>query len=146
MDAELQVAFDMLREHVDGRFDRVDQRFEQVDRRFEQVDRRLEGLERHAVTADQRLDRLEVASIDLRRHVDATTAETRRQFHVVEEGLRGDMQLIVEGVTLRMDRLETTLREEIVRSHDSLTALIRLAYTDLDRRVTVLERRPREAG
>jgi hypothetical protein len=44
-----------------------------------------------------------------------------------------------------MDRLESTLRDEIVRSHDGLAALIRLAYTDLDRRVRVLEGRPADS-
>jgi hypothetical protein len=42
--------------------------------------------------------------------------------------------------------MELTLRNEIARSHDSLVALIRFAYVDLDRRVSVLERRPRDPG
>ncbi len=53
--------------------------------------------------------------------------------------------MLAEGFT-RIDRVESTLRDEIVRSHDSLATLIRLAYTDLDRRVRVLERRPPESG
>jgi archaellum component FlaC len=148
VDAQTQAAFDTLRQHVDrrldrvdqrfdqvdGRFEQIDRRFEQIDRRFEQVDRRLDGLDRHAVVVDQRLDRL-----------DETAVETRRHFHVVAEGLRGDIRLLAEGFTLRIDRLETILRDEIVRSHDALAGLIRLAYTDLDRRVTALEPRRGES-
>jgi len=95
--------------------DHVQRRFDDVDQRFDQVDRRFEQV-------DQRLD------------------ETRREFHVVEEGLRGEIRLLAEAFSLRCDRLETTLRDEIVRSHDDLAALIRSAYIDLDRRVTALER------
>jgi hypothetical protein len=64
---------------------------------------------------------------------------------VVAEGLRGEIRLLAEGFT-RIDRVESTLRDEIVRSHDSLATLIRLAYTDLDRRVRVLERHPPESA
>jgi hypothetical protein len=79
-------------------------------------------------------------------HVDATAAETRRHFDVVAESLRADIRLLAEGVTLRVERLETTLRDEITRSHDALATLLRLGYTDLDRRVTALERRPRDSA
>jgi hypothetical protein len=152
VDPELQVAFDSLRDHVDRRFDHVDRRFEQVDERFEQVDRRFEqvdrglsGLDEGAAGTNRRLDRLEEAFVGLRRHVDETATETRRHFDVVAEGLRSDIRLLAEGFTW-IDRRETTLREEIVRSNDTLAALIRASYTDLDRRVTALERRPGNPG
>jgi septal ring factor EnvC (AmiA/AmiB activator) len=119
VDAQTHVAFDTLRQRVDQRLDQVDQRFEQVDRRFEQVDRRFD-------------------------QVDTTAAETRRHFDIVAEGLRADVWLLAEGFVLRVDRLEATLQEEIGRSHDTLAALIRLTYMDLDRRVTALEQRPRD--
>ena len=98
----------------------MDQRFDQVDRRFEQVDQRFDQVEGR---------------------VDATAVETRRHFDVVAEGLRGEIRVVAEGFT-RVDRLDSFLRAEIVRSHDELATLMRLAYTDLDRRVRVLERRP----
>jgi uncharacterized coiled-coil protein SlyX len=124
----------------DRRLDQVDRRFDQVDQRFDQVDRRFDSLDERAAGWDQRLDHLEEALTDLRQHGDATAVQTRRHFDVVVEGLRGDIRLIAEGFT-RIDRVEITLRDEIVRSHDTLAALIRLTYTDLDRRVQVLERR-----
>jgi hypothetical protein len=146
VDAATRAAFATLRRQVDRRFVQVDRRFEQVDRRFEQVDRRLEQVDRRFEQVDQRLDRLESAVGDLREHVDATAVDTRREFHIVEEGLRRDMQLLAEGFTLRMDRLENTLREQIVRSCGDLAVLIRLGYTDLDRRVTTLEQRSPASG
>jgi septal ring factor EnvC (AmiA/AmiB activator) len=151
VDANVQAAFDTLRGHVnrgfgrvDQQFERVDRRFEQIDQRLEQVDRRFEQVDQRFEQVDQRLDRLETAVGDVWRHVDATALETRREFHVVEEGIRSDIRLLAEGFSLRFERLETTLRNEMVRSHDDLASLIRAAYTDLDRRVTLLERRPRD--
>jgi hypothetical protein len=63
----------------------------------------------------------------------------------VAEGLRGDIRLIAEGLT-HIDAVEIRLRDEIVRSHDALDGLIRLAYVDLDRRVRILEGRPPASG
>ena len=57
------------------------------------------------------------------------------------EGIRGDIRLLAEGF-IRIDRVEIALRDELTRSHDALATLIRLTYTDLDRRVKILERRP----
>jgi len=94
----------------------------------------------------ERLDRCDVAFAELRQHVDDTAVETSRHFDVVAESLRGDVHLLAEGFTNRIDRLEVSLREEIVRSYDALAALIRLTYADLDRRVTALEQRPHGAN
>jgi hypothetical protein len=90
---------------------------------------------------DRRFDQVDLRFGDLRQYVDTTALETRRHFDIVAEGLRAEVQLLAEGYT-RIDRVETVLRQEIVRSHDDLASLIRLAYIDLDRRVRVLEQRP----
>ena len=78
-------------------------------------------------------------------HLDATAAETRRHIDGVAEGLRADIRLFAERWVERIDRLEIFIRGEIARSHDALAALIRLTYTDLDRRVTALEQRSRNS-
>ena len=130
MDPEFRAAFDALRQHVDHRLDDVDRRFDQVDGRFEQIDRRFEQV-------DQRFS-------DLRQHVDTTALESRRYFDIVAEGLRAEVRLLAEGFS-RIDRVETVLRQEIVRSHAEQTSMIRLTYTDLDRRVRVLEQRPHDS-
>ncbi|HSE95171.1 MAG TPA: hypothetical protein VLD61_04730 [Methylomirabilota bacterium] len=49
----------------------------------------------------------------------AAVDEMRRHFDVVAEGLHGDIRLVAEGVTVlseRVDRLESNLREEILRA------------------------------
>ena len=127
MDAETRAAFDGLRGGVD------DLRHQVGDLRQDVGDLRqhVGDLRQHV---DERFDRVD-------QRVDAT----RREFHVVAESLRGDMRLLAEGFTLRIDRLEATLRDEMVRSHNELGTLLRLGYADLDRRVTALERRPRDA-
>ena len=87
-----------------------------------------------------RLDRFDMVVADLRDHIDATAGDTRRHIDVVAERLRADIRLLAEGFT-RIDRLEIVLRNEIVRSHDALAGMIRLTYSDLDRRAQALERR-----
>jgi hypothetical protein len=63
----------------------------------------------------------------------------------VAEGLRGDIRLLADGFT-RIDRVEITLREEIVGSRNALAAMICVSYADLDRRVTALEQRRPGSG
>lgn len=65
-----------------------------------------------------------------------------RHIDVVAEGLRAELRRCAEDFNARIDRLESVLREEIGRSHDTLAALIRLADVDLDRRVRVPEGDP----
>ena len=88
-------------------------------------------------------NRAQVALDTLCSHVDAVEVETRRHFDIVMEGLRADIRLLAKRWDARIDQLETTLLDEIARSHDALVGLIRLTYADLDRRVTALEQRPR---
>jgi hypothetical protein len=73
-------------------------------------------------------------------------AEFCRHIEVVGESLRKDLRRVAEELTPRIDRLEVTLRGEIVRSRDALADLIRSTYVDLDRRVRVLEGRPPDSA
>ena len=77
-------------------------------------------------------DRFDRACVDFCRHVDATEAETRRHVDVVAESLRGELQAVTEGLA-RIDPVERTLRDEIVRSRDPLAKLIRKLCPGLDR-------------
>jgi hypothetical protein len=52
--------------------------------------------------------------------------ETRRHFDIVMEGPRADIRLPAKRWDARIDQLETTLLDEIARSHDALVGLIRL--------------------
>jgi hypothetical protein len=73
-------------------------------------------------------------------------AEFCRHIEAVGESLRKDLRRVAEELTPRIDRLEVTLRGEIVRSRDALADLIRSTYVDLDRRVRVLEGRPPDSA
>ena len=59
--------------------------------------------------------------------IDSRFDETRRHFDVVAEGMRAEVRLVAEGVTVlaeRVDRLEHNLREEIRETRRDLTSLL----------------------
>ena len=101
-----------LIEFIGKKFDQVDQRFEAIDRRLEQVATKEE--------------------------VRAQQAETRRHFEVVAEGLRGQMQLLAEGVAT-LDQKLNRFREEVAGEFQEMKSMIRFSYAELDRRITTLE-------
>jgi hypothetical protein len=67
------------------------------------------------------------------------------EFHVVSEGLMDHIKLLAEGHTRvvgRLDRIETgvaELRLENERQHAETRALVKLPFSELDRRVSTLE-------
>lgn len=68
--------------------------------------------------------------------------ETRRHFDIVAEQMRAQLQLVAEGVTSlvdRLDRVEQSLREDILQSQRELSAMIKFSYAELDRRIQGLE-------
>ena len=69
----------------------------------------------------------------------ASFDETRRHFDVVAEDMRRQIQLLAEGLSMRIDRAEEILRDEIRETRQDLTALLTASYTDLNRRVRRLE-------
>ena len=101
-----------LIEFIGEKFDRVDQRFEAIDRRFEEVATKGE--------------------------VRAQQAETRRHFDVVAEGLRGQMQLLAEGVATLDEKLNR-FREEVAGEFKEMKSMVRISYAELDRRIQELE-------
>ena len=107
-----------LREEMIGRFEQVDRRFERVDGRFEQMDRRFEQV-------DGRFERGE---------------EALRHTQVSVEGLRGEIRLVAEGVAHTNERLDS-LKTEVAQEFSETRKMIRLGYSDLDRRVRALEAR-----
>ncbi|HEY0556101.1 MAG TPA: hypothetical protein VGG20_17750, partial [Thermoanaerobaculia bacterium] len=57
-----------------------------------------------------------------------------RQFHVVVEGLRHEIQLVAEGVTGANERLDA-FRAEVSQEFKDVRGLLSSSYTDLDRRI-----------
>lgn len=101
--------------------------------KFEAIDHRFEAI-------DQHLDVSALSSAALERKIDETRSELRLHFEVTAESLRGEIRLIAEQHGALGHRIED-LRGENRREHQETRALLRLSYTDLDRRVIRLEER-----
>jgi hypothetical protein len=87
----------------------------------------------------------------LRGEFESFRAETRGNFDRVDEeirkagvlieGVRHEVQVVAEGVTVANERLDA-LRTEVGQEFKDVRSLIHLSYRDLDRRI----RRPDEDG
>lgn len=118
MDPELRTAFDELRH--------------QIETNSTETRRHAEGL-----------------VLETRQHAEGLALESRRHFDVTAEGLRGDIQLVAESVTMlseRVDRLELSLHEDMLRLQGELSAMIRFSYAELDRRMQTLEQQVTNLG
>jgi hypothetical protein len=68
--------------------------------------------------------------------------ELKRHFDIVAESLESKIQLVAEGVVnvdQKLDRRFDALKREIEKESEETRALIRLSYTELDRRLATLE-------
>jgi len=76
--------------------------------------------------------------------------ETIHEFHVVSEGLMDHIKLLAKGhpgVVERLDRVETKLdsmEKENERQHIETRALIKLSFSELDKRLSDLESQVKE--
>jgi hypothetical protein len=52
----------------------------------------------------------------------------------------------VTALSERVDRLELSLREDMLRLQGELSAMIRFSYAELDRRIQTLERQVTDLG
>ena len=73
---------------------------------------------------DQKMTSLEVRVID--------------QFHIISEGLMDQINLLAEGHTGIVERLDR-IEKENERQHLETRALVKLSFSELDRRLTDLE-------
>jgi chromosome segregation ATPase len=126
--------------YFERKFDEIDRRFDDVDRRFGDVDRRLDET-REQQRADLDAFRQEVSRQF--EQVDGRFARLEadvRQTNVALEGQRGEIQLVAEGVANVNEKLER-FRDENAKEHEEIRSLIKGSYSDLDQRVTRLEKR-----
>jgi hypothetical protein len=114
-----------LEGRVDERFKGLDERFngleERVDQRFKGLDEKFNGLEGRQ---DERFKDLEERVVN--------------QFHVIAEGLTDHIKLLAEGHTGIINRLDRTEKEN-ERQHLETRALVKLSFSELDRRLSDLE-------
>lgn len=65
------------------------------------------------------------------------------QFHIISEGLKDEIRLVAEGhagIKEKLDRIE----KENERQHMETRSLIKLSFTELDRRISDLESQVRD--
>ena len=108
---DLEEIFTAFEKRQDGKLDSLEER----------VGLKMKGLEERL---DQKMTGLEVRGI--------------HQFHVLSEGLMDHIKLLAEGhagIVERLDRVE----KENERQHLETRSLIKLSFSELDRRLTDLE-------
>lgn len=97
------------------------------------IDQKITGLEDRM---DQKMTTLEVRVID--------------QFHIISEGLMDQIKLLAEGHDGVIDRLNGIdkrfdhMEKESERQHLETRALVKLSFSELDRRLTDLESQMKE--
>ncbi|MEA2325595.1 MAG: hypothetical protein QOE68_554 [Thermoanaerobaculia bacterium] len=75
---------------------------------------------------------------DIKQLILTSAAETRRHFEMVAEEMRHHVQLSLEGAIAngaKIDQLAAQMKEEFIE----LGSMIRISYTQLDRRLRTLE-------
>ena len=98
-------------EYFDKHFKAIDKRFEAIDGRFEAIDRRFGELE----------DRIHAV-------------------HVVVEDLGSRIRAVAEGVAQVSERLDR-FQEQVRAEFQDMRLMVRLSYSDLDRRLAAVEKR-----
>ncbi len=112
------------RRHIDGIAERLEAGQQRLETRQERLESRQERLE-------SRQERLEDGLV-----------ETRRHFDVVAERLESNQQLLAEGLTAldnKLDRVEREIRRDMGEGFSEVKSMIRLSYSELDRRLHSLE-------
>jgi predicted phage gp36 major capsid-like protein len=74
----------------------------------------------------------------------ALFAEQRRHAETLHEDVRQRFDMVAETIThldQKIDRTSAELRTEIRRESEETRALLRLSYTELERRLSTLEER-----
>ncbi len=137
-------------EKLDAKLDGTNQRIDAIDVKLEATNQRLEAVDAKLESTNQRIDAnaAEIrADFDAKlgatnQRIDANAAEIRADFDEKLEATNQHIAVIAEHLTVvdeslsrRIDHLEAAMQE----GFEDTSSLIRFAYTDLDRRIRVLE-------
>ncbi len=71
---------------------------------------------------------------------DRSALEMRRQFEIVAERIDSTVQTVAEGVAANQELVDR-MRREMAGEFEETRSMIRLSYTELDRRLRSLESR-----
>ena len=109
----------------------LDERFRGIDERFRETSQQIQGLREETSErfdkVDERLDQMD---------------EKLRLTDVRVEGLQSQIQVVAEGVAAGNEKLDA-FKKDVAKEFSDTRDLIKDGYRDLDKRVTVLERRAR---
>lgn len=119
-----------LVQYLDGRFQTFDVRFDRIDRQFEQIDQRFERIDQRFDRIDQRLDA----------HDDRFD-EVKRYTGILVEGLRYEVQLVAERLSLHIQVQHVQEREYFDRKFEDTHVLIRSSYAHLQQQHNHLQQR-----
>lgn len=124
---------------------RQDEKFKALEGRIDQKMTNLEGrIDEKITSLEGRMDQ-KMTNLEGRMDQKMTNLEGRvvDQFHIVSEGLMDQIKLLAEGhagIVQRLDRMEA----ENERQHLETRALVKLSFSELDRRLTDLESQMKE--
>jgi uncharacterized coiled-coil DUF342 family protein len=117
--------------YLDKRFDEVGKRFDTVETNIKGLNSEVKGLKADVDGLKADIKELKISVVELKKD----THETR----ILLEGLRGDVQMIAEGLATGFDEGLKPLRSEYDDKIEEVRTLNRLSHSDLQRRVGVLE-------
>src|SRR2546425_12105008 len=112
MDQELVQYLDERFHYLDERFNRVDQRFDRVEQQLDAHDQRFDSIDQRFNRIEQRLDGHDQRFLSL----DQRFEEVKRHTGVLVEGLRHELHLVAEGLTMHIED-KVQLMPEIGRAH-----------------------------
>jgi chromosome segregation ATPase len=112
---------------LEAKQDSLQESFEGLETKFGGLEARQDSLQKSFVGLETKFEGLETKQDELHRY-----------FGVIAEGLRSDIRQVAEGVNSvseRLDRYQAETAKEFAESR----AMIRLSYSELDRRLRTLE-------
>ncbi|MBQ02069.1 MAG: hypothetical protein CL477_15470 [Acidobacteria bacterium] len=141
-DGKAGVTLDSLDTKLGDSVDRLDAKFDRLDAKFDGLDAKVDAavgrLDTKIDSAVERLDtKIDSAVEQLDTKIDTQTDETKRHAMVLFEATRGEIRQVADVVASMNEKLDRVTGR--IPKMESDVDLLKVAYGDLDRRVTRLE-------
>ena len=141
-DGKAGVTLDSLDTKLGDSVDRLDAKFDRLDAKFDGLDAKVDAavgrLDTKIDSAVERLDtKIDSAVERLDTKIDTQTDETKRHAMVLFEATRGEIRQVADVVASMNEKLDRVTGR--IPKMESDVDLLKVAYGDLDRRVTRLE-------
>jgi len=130
-DGKAGVTLDSLDTKLGDSVDRLDAKFDRLDAKFDGLDAKVDAaVGRLDTKIDSAVERLDTK-------IDTQTDETKRHAMVLFEATRGEIRQVADVVASMNEKLDRVTGR--IPKMESDVDLLKVAYGDLDRRVTRLE-------